>query len=58
MPMTIPNLVLRFRADTCGATRVEFGLMASILGMLLIVVTTTMTTRAPDEFVGHAAAEG
>jgi Flp pilus assembly pilin Flp len=55
--MKVLALIARFAADTRGATRIEFGLMASLLGMLVIVIATTMTAKPPASFVGSAGSK-
>jgi len=44
------NLVARFSADESGATAIEYGLIAAIIGVGIIVTTNLVSDSLDDTF--------
>ncbi len=44
------NIVARFAKDESGATAIEYGLIAALIGVALITVLTTMGTDLKNTF--------
>lgn len=52
------NLVSRFLKDESGATAIEYGLIAALIAVGLIVVLTTLGTNLQGTFTQVAASLG
>jgi len=48
------NLVSRFMKDESGATAIEYGLIASLIGVAIIAGATALGTALDDTFQGVA----
>ncbi len=44
------NLVSRFAADQSGATAIEYGLIAGLISVVIIVSVTTLGTKLSSQF--------
>ena len=44
------SLIRRFAADTSGATAIEYGLIAGLISVVIIVVVGTVGTRLNVKF--------
>lgn len=44
------NLFKRFAKDECGATAIEYGLIAGLIGVVIIVAVTAVGTSIEGKF--------
>jgi pilus assembly protein Flp/PilA len=56
MMYTLSNLILRLKNDRRGVTALEYGLIASLIAIVIIAGVTTVGTKAAATFVAIAAA--
>ena len=49
------NLVKRFRKDEEGATAIEYGLLAALIGVAIVVGATQVGGAVNDKFKGVAS---
>jgi pilus assembly protein Flp/PilA len=50
------SLIVRFLKDECGATAIEYGLIAALISVAIISVVTTMGTKLNTTFTSVAGA--
>jgi pilus assembly protein Flp/PilA len=50
------KLIARFVGDESGATAIEYGLIASLVGVAIITAVTTLGTKLSDTF-GNVSAK-
>jgi pilus assembly protein Flp/PilA len=50
------NLVIRFITNESGATAIEYGLIASLIGVAIIVAVTSVGTALKADFAAAALA--
>jgi pilus assembly protein Flp/PilA len=48
------SLIVRFLKDECGATAIEYGLIAALISVAIISVVTTMGTKLNTTFTSVA----
>ena len=44
------NLIKRFAKEDCGATSIEYGLIASLIGIAIIVSVTSLSSQVGTTF--------
>ena len=49
------NLFARFANDESGATAIEYGLIAGLIGVVIITAVTTVGTKLSNQFSKIAA---
>jgi pilus assembly protein Flp/PilA len=50
------KLIFRFANDECGATAIEYGLIAALIAVTMVTAVTTVGTKLTNQFnkIGNA----